>query len=481
VDSAREAFFAMIEQLTPGRLSSLDWIDDWDPRMSSKFGPQIEQEAVAFFFEHFVLTPKSQEASRGYLEALIPMFEATELNSSLCLATQALAVRIYAHYSAGNGLKSFAQALLGQALRAAQEAIKDQAQATSNETVLSILLFALYECLTSTSTESWSKHIQGAVSIVNARAREVVSDQESHILNRAVRKLAVIDALQRRRPAVAAPLPQDAANATSYCMGDGLEQRLAMLLGQANGWLNAERDFARTNEVCILLEEAVRLQQDLCRWDLDMPLWTSYKSFSPNTPTTDDDLVSSDVWGLGPVHLYADIQAACLRNWSRILQLECAGVVIDAIKWLNPDNNSVDGRLKAAVYRVRCLIDDIAASVPFHLGYRIAGAAPVADLPGPNRRSVRDAGGYFLIWPLHICISRSETPDLQRKWFERKLQLILKRYGILEVQNGGKYWSHLHWFEWEFRRTDVVSRFGLYTSGRCSRSNKPRHLSNISL
>ena len=120
-----------------------------------------------------------------------------------------------------------------------------------------------------------------------------------------------------------------------------------------------------------------------------------------------------------------------------------------------------DRRYKAAAYRVRYLVDDITASVPFHLGYRPVEEA-LSSEKNP-RRTGREApnhgnrhcnlhclatdvkGGYFLIWPLLISSSMLEVPAMQRKWLRGKLQLIARQYGLAPADiaraRAGGTWS----------------------------------------
>ena len=71
----------------------------------------------------------------------------------------------------------------------------------SDATLLSILLFALYESITSSehSVSAWARHIEGAVAIVKARGVKQFDDPQSLLLFRAVRTQMLTNAVQQRR------------------------------------------------------------------------------------------------------------------------------------------------------------------------------------------------------------------------------------------------------------------------------------------
>lgn len=89
------------------------------------------------------------------------------------------------------------------------------------------------------------------------------------------------------------------------------------------------------------------------------------------------------------MHLYENVKISIIRNNNRVSQLLCSSVVIDCLKWLDPEGLTEERRYRAAAYRVQYLVDDIAASVPFHLGYRLAG-----EVPQPENSEIPKQGSY---------------------------------------------------------------------------------------
>jgi hypothetical protein len=82
-----------------------------------------------------------------------------------------------------------ARKLYAKGLKDTGEAIRDPEQAKSDELLMAILLFSLYESITSTdgSRTVWTRHINGAVTLVKMRGEKIKSNPTSLHLFRAVR------------------------------------------------------------------------------------------------------------------------------------------------------------------------------------------------------------------------------------------------------------------------------------------------------
>jgi hypothetical protein len=104
-----------------------------------------EFEAVPFFFKNFVSLPQQAESMRGYLELLLPLYTQARPSSSLHLATNAVALAACGNYPGRQDLLKEAVAAYGKALRKLNDDLKDPVISKSDETVLAILLFSLYE------------------------------------------------------------------------------------------------------------------------------------------------------------------------------------------------------------------------------------------------------------------------------------------------------------------------------------------------
>lgn len=104
-----------------------------------------EFEAVPFFFKNFVSLPQQADSMRGYLELLVPLYNEARPSSTLHLATNAVSLACFGNYPGRQDQLREAVQTYGKALRQLNEDLKDPILSKSDETILAILLFSLYE------------------------------------------------------------------------------------------------------------------------------------------------------------------------------------------------------------------------------------------------------------------------------------------------------------------------------------------------
>lgn len=104
-----------------------------------------ECEAIPFFFKNFITLPQQAESTRGYLEYLVPLYNRARPSSVLHLATTAVAMAVCGQYPGRQELLRDAVSTYGKALTKLNDDLKDPVMSKSDETVLAILMFSLYE------------------------------------------------------------------------------------------------------------------------------------------------------------------------------------------------------------------------------------------------------------------------------------------------------------------------------------------------
>lgn len=132
---------AQVIQEEPSQLSA---VATWDALREVNLNTSVENVSIAYFFNNVVQRPSSPGSASGFFDILIPMFSASPNRSPLQMATEAIAVRTVATLPGkSKDLLEHADRLYGMALQAVQQAINDPKQALSDETLLTILLFAV--------------------------------------------------------------------------------------------------------------------------------------------------------------------------------------------------------------------------------------------------------------------------------------------------------------------------------------------------
>lgn len=104
-----------------------------------------ECEAIPFFFKNFITLPQQAESTRGYLEYLVPLYNRALPSSVLHLATTAVALGVCGQYPGRQQLLRDAVSTYGKAIKMLNDDLRDGKKSRSDETVLAILMFSLYE------------------------------------------------------------------------------------------------------------------------------------------------------------------------------------------------------------------------------------------------------------------------------------------------------------------------------------------------
>jgi Fungal specific transcription factor domain len=91
------------------------------------------------------MAQRQQDSMRGYVELLFPMYMDSAEDSVLRQATSAVALATLSNSYRARELRMEAHRAYGKALRAVSPLINDPVMARSDELLMSILLFSLYE------------------------------------------------------------------------------------------------------------------------------------------------------------------------------------------------------------------------------------------------------------------------------------------------------------------------------------------------
>lgn len=112
------------------------------PRMFNDFP---EQQAICAFFLDFVLLPRHPDTAQGHLEHLLPLYANTGAESPLSLATSSVALMISGGSQNRRNDQQLGRTIFGKALRKTSSAIRNPAESMKDETLMAVLLLALFE------------------------------------------------------------------------------------------------------------------------------------------------------------------------------------------------------------------------------------------------------------------------------------------------------------------------------------------------
>ncbi|KAH7118989.1 hypothetical protein B0J11DRAFT_552246 [Dendryphion nanum] len=396
-----------------------------------------EVEAVPFFFKNFVPLPQQADSMRGYLELLVPVYNKTRPSSALHLAINAVALATYGNYPGRARLLQEAATTYGTALRKLNDDLKDPVASRSNDSILTTLLFSLYETIMSTDATiiAWGNHVDGAVTLTKLRGTDQFKDPISRDIFRAVRTMMITSCVQRSKPIESFPgqkgwiandiNEENAANRlTLICMD------LPNIRARANALAGTDFDAAQELEARDILEFAQMVDTNLQQWYDTLPNEWHYRTVGMQYDIP-EDLATAETWQ-GPLHVYQDVPLASIVNDYRVCRIFCQRVIMACTTWLSYGGNyPVAQAYNSAIFIVQKMVDEISACVKFHLTYDMQ---PVAQELGLEPNAAEAFGGYSLVWPLYVAANAETVLQPQRDWLMGRLTVIGNHFGLSSAQ-----------------------------------------------
>lgn len=214
---------------------------------------------------------------------------------------------------------------------------------------------------------------------------------------------------------------------------------LPYLLQSSRNIREQDRTSSTTSAMSRIIERATQIEHAVTRWNSLLP-----SSWHPQTvayiPDVPEDPETAEAW-VGPIHSYPDVQTASVLNKLRACRMLAAVIIIDNLVWLDPDRFLLDEKYHHVKWVEQNTIDDICASIPFHLGWRLESRPR-----DPDRMEIISdlIGGYSLIWPVHAAIGSPRISTGQKQWLRGRLNKIADECGLeqaLLFQHGMAYTS----------------------------------------
>ncbi|KIW05523.1 uncharacterized protein PV09_03404 [Verruconis gallopava] len=395
--------------------------------------------AITFFFRHLVQMPRSKDSVRGCLEVLGPMYMKARADSILHQATHAMALACLSNGKRSPLIRMEARKLYAKALRDTGEALQDPAQARSDELLMSILLFSMYETITSTDTSRmlWTRHINGAVALVKLRGEQMLSNPVSLHLFQTVRSNMLTSTIQQQRTVEDFPSPKgwhcdedmdiNAANRlTLICIN------LPNIKYYAQNLLTKEKNANTVKEMMKLIQVAKEVDSALEHWALTLSdQWEPRVKMT--VPEEPEDVTTAQFWK-GPVYVYADLSMASVWNDYRISRIFCQSVILGCVAALPSHLRSaqIQRILDLAVRITQQMVDDFCATVPYLFGLSSEFEANKVGIL--DQLALRATGAYYAAWPLWVTNKIPTVPEKQRQWLLSKFLLIGKTWGLTEEQ-----------------------------------------------
>ncbi|KAK3689984.1 hypothetical protein B0T22DRAFT_375485 [Podospora appendiculata] len=418
----------------------------------------LETRAACNFVSNFVLMPRQDTDTIGFMDYLIPLLK-TSPDGHLHHAFNACALALLSNRGDAKDASLPARALgeYTKALSATNAALRDPVESKTDAVLAAVLLLGMFENITARRIGdfAWGSHIEGAIQLVKARGRKQIRTKTGLQLFIAVRTQLIVHGLTSAK----APIMgsnwwlSDAVFDPAASACQGLSLKTSELRSEITNRMltSIARTPGNISTMLALMRRAQSLDMDVSRWMLSVPAsyrYTTYYHPFPPSPRSDSGSGAIDYASLeifpgngGAVHMYPDLMIATVWNLARTTRLILASLTVRCAAWIcSPVDYRTTPEYAACARASAETIDDILAGVPCHLGWR-----PPADAGGGDRgmdmslgsfacggraAEAKGLAGYLLTWPLAIVIAMDFMTAEQRAWCKGRLGVIADQVGI---------------------------------------------------
>lgn len=346
-----------------------------------------QETSICFFFRYYGGTAFDPEARIGFNQLWQPMYLQASTQSSLRLATAAVTVNIAMMWRFQGCNTRPARSLFTKAVAAAREALHDPLQSPTDEILMTILIFDLYDALIlhyAAGPLDYGKYKHGALAIVEHRGFANLATSRGRALIGAVRHSLLPYVLSSRKPFPERPdhlFDHPSINDTKASILDLISIRLSRV--QSRLWtLRLESRLEKSFEercACYkdIITEAVQVEKLLLEWkasitDPDwLPEYVPRDSVMESIHDAGFYGTRCSVWvdlAFGPIWILFSIR------YLLTLQVIRQAFADEASLLNNPEHRTL---LSEANEKIQNLVSFICETIPFYLGDNIIPRNPI--------------------------------------------------------------------------------------------------------
>lgn len=218
------------------------------------------------------------------------------------------------------------------------------------------------------------------------------------------------------------------------------------------------------SKVFELIRRAQDLEQAFQDWEASVPDEWRFKPAAWADAIPDSDLSISEVYP-GNIDVYSDLFIASQWNMARVSRLFLSGIIIRCAAWICApvDYRTTPDYAQASRLGID-MINDIIASIPYHLGWRGFRSESTTELRirdvstfacgDTNFGSGKTLGAFFIIWPIFTAACSDFTTDAQRKYIHARMKHMTDVMGL----NGAAVLTHVC-IRWHFHQICLSNIF----------------------
>ncbi len=407
-------------------------IDDtrWDLSFvpPATIASSFKEYAVGFFFARYVLS--HGQMLRGYFEYLPSSYGQTDPAGPLTSCITSVGLAGLSNILQSKELMEEAEREYTVALRSTNAALRSSRDATTDSTLISVMLLGLYETLTfesQRSVMSWKEHLDGATMLLRLRGRQQFRTYTGLRIFQQLNSTILISCLHQ-----AVPVPPDIvalrAYATNFFDSSALEWRLSNVMVRYIDFLVEVKDGSLFTPLSII-SSALQLDRELESLSTNVPFGWQYEWMFTNA---DPELVYE-----GYYHVHNDRWTIQAWNIIRTLRILLNEAIRDQLLSADPHTRPLVTfpehalQFQLSTEKVVRLSSEICASVPQYAGYldllSSLDSCSVETVSRARDKGIikdRGYGAHYLIWPYFTVGTLTITPDRQRLWIINRLQYI---------------------------------------------------------
>jgi hypothetical protein len=383
----------------------------------------IDDRARGSFISHYVVGN-----SRAF-DYIPPLLARVNIENHLAASLMAVSLAHYFSQTHFPDILHRARQSYINALRLINEALQSSKLATQDATMLAVLLLDLFEKITRTaprSLESWTKHINGALTLAKLRGTGQFRGTVGIRMFVQLSSTILISCVQRD---VEAPpeLLELRGVAGQYFDTHDPKWKYSTLVIRFIGFRVAIRNGRLSLSEVIALAKTID-EEFQAILDNMPPVW-KYDTIS-SSGLTDSDDIFEDYFHVFPDHRITHIWNNI--RLSRILLHETIREHLQKDRSASPSNSHLE--IQRSKNIIASLSTDICASVPQYTRVRCINKNNPTLLNGVHPvLSFETAKCYSLIFALYIAARSTASPEKLRRWVIERLRFLSSAMGIVEA------------------------------------------------
>ncbi|KAJ5382126.1 hypothetical protein N7517_000037 [Penicillium concentricum] len=328
----------------------------------------------------------------GHMSYLLPLMKDTRNSPVLTTALTAVGLAALSNIRLSPRMMFQARKEYTTALSQTNDALRDPVLSKRDDTLAAVVLLGMFEVMTCSDDsfiDRWIKHMDGAKNLIEHRGSEQLTRQEGLGLFTNLRAQISISQIYQEKYSspTMTQLTQDAKQYRDP--DDRMVDEVSRVVIQLTNFCAALKDGSIT-QPSEIIRRTLNLDADLMSILLTAPPSWGYKTVK--VPLVDGEPVIRTVWG-DSYHVYRNLSVSSVWNNARAARLLMHEMLLDAVKLLenSPGSSSLhQQQIIASQSRqiAHQLVDDICASVPFHLGM---GMEDTYDWPSSNQSAAGES------------------------------------------------------------------------------------------